>query len=130
MKLKPLNCKTETGTGYTFLSGFVELFFLLLMFVLIRNNKQKQKAKTESLKEPIHISNPPKLNSFNQKRWHRLGELTRRYCTEIQNPLNFVNNFAEVNKELLVEMKDEIKKGNLDEVKALANDVIRKMKKK
>jgi len=38
--------------------------------------------------------------------------------------LNFVNNFSEVNKELLQEMKDEIKKGNIDEVKALADDVI------
>ncbi|MBC7523258.1 MAG: HAMP domain-containing histidine kinase, partial [Flavobacterium sp.] len=35
-----------------------------------------------------------------------------------------VNNFSEVNKELLVELKDEIKKGNLDEVNAIADDVI------
>jgi signal transduction histidine kinase len=35
-----------------------------------------------------------------------------------------VNNFSEVNKELLVDMKDEIDKGNLDEVKSIANDVI------
>jgi two-component system NtrC family sensor kinase len=53
-----------------------------------------------------------------------LGELTAGIAHEIQNPLNFVNNFSEVNKELLVEMKDEIDKGNMDEVKALANDVI------
>jgi signal transduction histidine kinase len=53
-----------------------------------------------------------------------LGELTAGIAHEIQNPLNFVNNFSEVNKELLVEMKDEIKKGNMDEVNALADDVI------
>ena len=53
-----------------------------------------------------------------------LGELTAGIAHEIQNPLNFVNNFSEVNKELLAEMKDEIDKGNMDEVKALANDVI------
>ena len=53
-----------------------------------------------------------------------LGELTAGIAHEIQNPLNFVNNFSEVNKELLVEMKEEIDKGNIEEVKAIANDVI------
>ena len=53
-----------------------------------------------------------------------LGELTAGIAHEIQNPLNFVNNFSEVNKELLVEMKDEIDKGNTDDVKAIVNDVI------
>ncbi|MBA2562276.1 MAG: hypothetical protein H0V14_05060 [Chitinophagaceae bacterium] len=53
-----------------------------------------------------------------------LGELTAGIAHEIQNPLNFVNNFSEVNKELLIEMKDEIDKGNLDEVKSIANDLI------
>ena len=52
-----------------------------------------------------------------------LGELTAGIAHEIQNPLNFVNNFSEVNKELLEEMKEEIEKGNFDEVKALAKDV-------
>jgi signal transduction histidine kinase len=53
-----------------------------------------------------------------------LGELTAGIAHEIQNPLNFVNNFSEVNKELLLEMIGEIDKGNLEEVKALAKDVI------
>jgi signal transduction histidine kinase len=53
-----------------------------------------------------------------------LGELTAGIAHEIQNPLNFVNNFSEVNKELLAELKDEISKGNLDEVNAIANDLI------
>ncbi|MEP6597411.1 MAG: ATP-binding protein, partial [Ginsengibacter sp.] len=42
----------------------------------------------------------------------------------IQNPLNFVNNFSEVNKELLAEMKNEIDKGNTDEAKSIANVII------
>ena len=49
-----------------------------------------------------------------------LGELTAGIAHEIQNPLNFVNNFSEVNKELLTEMKEEIDKGNLAEVKTIA----------
>ena len=53
-----------------------------------------------------------------------LGELTAGIAHEIQNPLNFVNNFSEVNKELIDEMKDEIKiKEIYDEVKAIANDI-------
>ena len=46
-----------------------------------------------------------------------LGELTAGIAHEIQNPLNFVNNFSEVNTELIAEMKEEIEKGNIDEVK-------------
>src|SRR4029077_6772696 len=53
-----------------------------------------------------------------------LGELTAGIAHEIQNPLNFVNNFSDVNKELLEELKEEAEKGNIDEVKAIANDVI------
>jgi ligand-binding sensor domain-containing protein/signal transduction histidine kinase len=52
-----------------------------------------------------------------------LGELTAGIAHEIQNPLNFVNNFSEVNTELITEMKDEIEKGNIEEVKALADDI-------
>ncbi len=52
-----------------------------------------------------------------------LGELTAGIAHEIQNPLNFVNNFSEVNKEMIAEMKEEIDKGNYDEVKLIAKDV-------
>jgi two-component system, NtrC family, sensor kinase len=52
-----------------------------------------------------------------------LGELTAGIAHEIQNPLNFVNNFSEVNTELIEEMKAEIEKGNIEEVKAIASDI-------
>ena len=53
-----------------------------------------------------------------------LGELTAGIAHEIQNPLNFVNNFSEINKDLLFEMNEEIGKGNFEEVKTIAKDVI------
>jgi len=53
-----------------------------------------------------------------------LGELTAGIAHEIQNPLNFVNNFSEVNSELIAEMNTEIENGNMEEVKALANDIM------
>ena len=49
-----------------------------------------------------------------------LGELTAGIAHEIQNPLNFVNNFSEVNTELISELEQEADKGNLEEVKSLA----------
>jgi signal transduction histidine kinase len=52
-----------------------------------------------------------------------LGELTAGIAHEIQNPLNFVNNFAEVNKELLEELEVEIGNGNLSEARAIAMDL-------
>ena len=52
-----------------------------------------------------------------------LGELTAGIAHEIQNPLNFVNNFSEVSTELLDEMKAELDKGDTEEAKAIASDV-------
>ena len=52
-----------------------------------------------------------------------LGQLTAGIAHEIQNPLNFINNFSEVNAELIAEMKAEIGKGNLDEVKVIADNL-------
>ena len=58
-----------------------------------------------------------------------LGELTAGIAHEIQNPLNFVNNFSEVSAELLAEMKEELDKGNTVEAKDIANDVIQNLEK-
>jgi signal transduction histidine kinase len=58
-----------------------------------------------------------------------LGELTAGIAHEIKNPLNFVNNFSEVSRELLEELMEEIENGDLDEVKALAGDVIQNLEK-
>jgi signal transduction histidine kinase len=52
-----------------------------------------------------------------------LGELTAGIAHEIQNPLNFVNNFSDLNTELLEELKQEIEKGNTEEAKAIASDI-------
>ena len=52
-----------------------------------------------------------------------LGELTAGIAHEIQNPLNFVNNFSEVSNELIVELKEEIENGNYEEVKAIAKNI-------
>ncbi len=58
-----------------------------------------------------------------------LGELTAGIAHEIQNPLNFVNNFSEVSSELLVEMKEELESGDKDEALVIADDVIQNLEK-
>lgn len=56
-----------------------------------------------------------------------LGELTAGIAHEIQNPLNFVNNFSEVSTELVVEMNEEINKGNLEDARQIAQDLIQNL---
>ncbi len=58
-----------------------------------------------------------------------LGELTAGIAHEIQNPLNFVNNFSEVSSELLDEMKEELEAGHTDDVVALAGDIKQNLEK-
>ncbi len=52
-----------------------------------------------------------------------LGELTAGIAHEIQNPLNFVNNFSEVNKEMIDELQAELKSGNTEEAIVISNDI-------
>lgn len=54
-----------------------------------------------------------------------LGKLATEMAHEIQNPLNFVNNFSELNEELLHDLKTELEtNGNTDEAKNLMNDLL------
>jgi signal transduction histidine kinase len=104
--------------------------FILFGIILYRNNKiqklanvllQRQKKETEDTLSDLRATQVQLIQS---EKMASLGELTAGIAHEIQNPLNFVNNFSEVNKELLAEMREEMNKGNIDDAKAIANDVI------
>jgi len=58
-----------------------------------------------------------------------LGELTAGIAHEIQNPLNFVNNFSEVSNELIDEMTAELDKGDIEEAKVIAGDIRQNLEK-
>jgi signal transduction histidine kinase len=75
------------------------------------------------LNETVNSLQDTQKQLIQSEKMASLGELTAGIAHEIQNPLNFVNNFSEVNRELIGEMKQEIKKGNMESVEALINNI-------
>jgi len=105
-----------------FLIGIAALL-LLIAVGMYQRFRFKKKANTV-LETTLSNLKSTQAQLIQSEKMASLGELTAGIAHEIQNPLNFVNNFSEVNKELLFEMKDEIKKGNLDEINIIADDLI------
>jgi signal transduction histidine kinase len=86
--------------------------------------EEKVADRTVQLKQSLEELKSTQFQLIQSEKMASLGELTAGIAHEIQNPLNFVNNFSEVNKELLAELSEEITKGNYNDVQAIAKDVI------
>jgi two-component system, NtrC family, sensor kinase len=115
---------------------------LIIMLLIYRNNRQKQKAfkllqiqknETDIQKEKADTALQDLKSTQSQliqsEKMASLGELTAGIAHEIQNPLNFVNNFSEVSNELIDEMNEELNKGEIEEAKAIGNDIKQNLEK-
>ena len=104
----------------------------ILLEETIEELEQKRKAIEETnvaLQQSLEELKAAQAQLIQSEKMASLGELTAGIAHEIQNPLNFVNNFSDVSTELVDEMNEEIDKGNLEDAKQIAQDLKQNLEK-
>lgn len=109
-------------------------FFLTIAIILFRNNQHKQKTNSilqdqkDEIQKNLALLKSAQGQLIQREKMAALGELTAGISHEIQNPLNFVNNFSELSKELMEEVLGERKKENGKRDESLEGEILGEIK--
>jgi signal transduction histidine kinase len=112
---------------YLLMSGIIA--FTIIVFLLYRNNRSRKKTneileqRNEKIENTLLQLRSTQAQLVQSEKMASLGELTAGIAHEIQNPLNFVNNFSDLNKELIEELQAELKEGDIREATSIAENL-------